>query len=386
MQLVIILSLALCAAALCENFLHQRNLQKIPLRIMINGTRGKSSVTRLIAGVLREAGYTTIAKTTGSEAVTILEDGSEVPVKRPFGPRITEQKALARLAARRKADALVVECMAVRPESQMVMQSQLVRATIGVITNARVDHIDEMGRGLAETAEALASTIPRSGTLITTESSYLGKARRVLVVNPSSVSEETLARFSYPIFAENVSLAFAVAEELGINRETALAGMVQAKPDIGVLRVFTVKRPTFTVTVINGFAANDAVSTRMIWDKVSARLPQGQPLVIFYNNRADREFRIREFVKLAARIPGVSLVVACGDNSPKVSRMFAKSGFQTMAAEPRTDIESMLTSIGKTLCDTKSDRAYTLFGVGNIQGTGRNLVEWCTEEECCRNR
>lgn len=386
MQFVLALSLALCVLGLLEDFLHQRNLQKIPVRIMVNGTRGKSSVTRLIAGALREAGYKTIAKTTGSEAAVILEDGSEMPVRRPFGPRITEQKALARLAARRGAQALVVECMAVRPESQKVMQDRLVRATIGVITNVRVDHIDEMGRGVTETAAALASAIPVHGTLVTSDSRFAKSARRVVVADSSLVAGETLARFPYPVFAENVSLALAVAGELGIDRETALAGMEKAKPDIGVLRVFTIKRPAFTATLVHGFAANDVVSTKMIWDKVSAELPSGVPLVLLYNNRADREFRIAQFVKFGGQIPGIRLVAASGDNAAKVTRSFAKGGMPTMTLEKGAAPESIFESISTKLGDLGMRGEFIIFGVGNIQGTGKSLVEWCMEEECFRNR
>ena len=252
-QLVIILSLALLILGLCENFFHQRNLRTIPIRILVNGTRGKSSVTRLIAGALREAGYRTIAKTTGSEAMIILEDGTEIPVKRPLGPRITEQKALAGLAVRHHADALVVECMAVRAESQLVLQRHLLRSTIGVITNVRVDHIDEMGKTLEETASALSFAIPKDGTLVTTDPRFAGKARRVALVDTSKISAETLERFPYPSFAENVALACQVAEELGIDREVALRGMVKAKPDIGVLTMSLVESPSFKAIFINGF-------------------------------------------------------------------------------------------------------------------------------------
>jgi hypothetical protein len=40
----------------------------IPVRIHVNGIRGKSSVTRLIAAALREAGIRTVAKTTARRA------------------------------------------------------------------------------------------------------------------------------------------------------------------------------------------------------------------------------------------------------------------------------------------------------------------------------
>ncbi|HEY1783916.1 MAG TPA: poly-gamma-glutamate synthase PgsB, partial [Pirellulales bacterium] len=47
-----------------ERHLHRRRLDRIRIRIHVNGTRGKSSVTRLIAAGLRGAGLVTCAKTT----------------------------------------------------------------------------------------------------------------------------------------------------------------------------------------------------------------------------------------------------------------------------------------------------------------------------------
>ena len=51
---------------LIENYYHQKSVNSIPLRIHVNGTRGKSSVTRLIAAGLREGKLKTFAKTTGT--------------------------------------------------------------------------------------------------------------------------------------------------------------------------------------------------------------------------------------------------------------------------------------------------------------------------------
>ena len=47
--LFVVLFLALVALYFVERLRHRRALAQIPLRIHVNGTRGKSSVTRLIA-------------------------------------------------------------------------------------------------------------------------------------------------------------------------------------------------------------------------------------------------------------------------------------------------------------------------------------------------
>ena len=374
MLLLIILCLSLLALGFCENLLHGRKLLRIPIRVLVNGTRGKSSVTRLVAGSLREAGYRTIAKTTGSEARIILEDGSEILVNRPFGARITEQKSLARLAVRHGADALVVECMAVRPESQMMMKRHLVRPTIGVITNVRVDHVEEIGRTLDDTAFALSFSIPEKGTLVTADPRFAGKARRVVVPDSSLVTDEILERFSYPEFPENISLAMQVAAEVGIDRETALRGMVRAEPDLGVLRIFKVGKPPREAIFINGFAANDPASTEMVWKKASSCMGGDLPLVLLYNNRRDREYRIREFLQLDPALLDPKLVAVSGDHGRNVARMFSKHGRATLVIGSGATSEELLATIG--------DRVgwpFLLFGVGNIQGAGKSLVSYCLE-------
>ncbi len=393
MYLVIILAAVLLSAGIAEGALHRRNLRAVPIRVLVNGTRGKSSVTRLIAGALREAGMVTIAKTTGSAARVILDDGTEAPVRRPFGARLTEQKTLARLAAARKARALVVECMAVRPESQLAMRDQLVRPTMTVITNARVDHIEEMGPSLADTVAALSLSVPPGGTLVTADRRFSGLAAKTVLVDPAPVGRETLARFGYPAFAENVALALAASAELGIDAATALRGMEKAAPDIGVLRVFRIRlepaspgQGPVTAYFVAGFAANDLESTEMVWREALPSLPEGLPLALLYNNRADREYRVPEFACLPGRIGGVSLVAAAGDHRSKVARKFAAKGAATMEIgrkdgplEALRGISAKMPDRGRGAEPEGLERAFVVFGVGNIHGFGLALTEYCME-------
>ena len=393
MQLVIVIGLVLLAAGVAESALHGRSLRAVPIRVLVNGTRGKSSVTRLIAGALREAGIATIAKTTGSAARVILEDGTEAPVSRPFGARLAEQKALARLAAARKARALVVECMAVRPESQLAMREHFVRPTMTVITNARVDHIEEMGPSLADTVAALSLTAPPGGgTLVTADRRFSGLAAKTVIVDPGRVGRTELARFGYPAFAENVALALAAAEELGVDAATALRGMEKAAPDIGVLRVFRLRldpaaagRNYRVAYFVAGFAANDLESTEMVWREALPLMPGGLPLALLYNNRADREYRVPEFARLPGRIGGVGLVAAAGDHRAKVARKFADaSGAATMElgqnagpAEALRGIAEKLPAPAPGSGPEGGEPAFAVFGVGNIHGFGLEMTEYC---------
>ena len=148
---------------------HQRRLDQLAVRVHVNGIRGKSSVTRLLAGVLREGGYSTLAKTTGSAARVIGTRGEEAPIKRRGAPTINEQVDIVREHVTPGVEALVIECMAVRPLYQEYSQEFIVRSDVTVITNVREDHQEEMGETLEEIADSMSVTIPRSGVLITAE-------------------------------------------------------------------------------------------------------------------------------------------------------------------------------------------------------------------------
>ena len=121
----------LCLYFLVENIIHNRCIKNISVRIHVNGTRGKSSVARLIAAGVRAR---TIAKTTGTLARYIDIDGSETPVFRIGFSNIAEQIRVVFKARRAKADAIIIECMALQPLLQSLCELKIVKATHGVLT------------------------------------------------------------------------------------------------------------------------------------------------------------------------------------------------------------------------------------------------------------
>ena len=135
-------------------------VKKIPLRICITGTRGKSTVTRLIAGILRENGRKVLAKTTGSSPKMIFPDGSEKEIQRQGQPSILEGKDILKAAAHLKVHALVVEIMGIRPETMRVEAGKIFKPHIQVITNVRLDHQEQMGKSKENIAASFAAAIP----------------------------------------------------------------------------------------------------------------------------------------------------------------------------------------------------------------------------------
>ena len=155
-----------------EKILHDRRLGRIPIRIHVNGTGGKSSVTRLIAVALREAGIKPLAKTTGDCPIVIYPNGREETIRRWGDPRIQEQIKVIKKAAKLNVEAVVVECMAVDCHLQFLCETKMIKSTIGVITNVRQDHMEVMGKDLDNIAASLSQSIPQNGVLVTSDSNY----------------------------------------------------------------------------------------------------------------------------------------------------------------------------------------------------------------------
>jgi len=284
---------------------HERRIGDLDLRLHVNGIRGKSTVTRLIAAVLREGGFVTVAKTTGTAARVIGPLGEETPIRRWGAPTINEQVVIIREHVSPDTEALVVECMAVRPRYQKDAQ-EIVRPDVTVITNVRLDHQDEMGETLEEIADSLALTIPKNGVLITAEGRPELRQRlaaraaalgtRTVYANPRWVTDEDLAGFDYLQFKENIAVGIALANIAGISRQDALRGMWNAVPDSGVVRLRTYDVRGKQVLWVPLFAANDRESVVSTLAGLRPAFPPNAAVIAILNNRQDRGRRAEHFV------------------------------------------------------------------------------------------
>jgi poly-gamma-glutamate synthase PgsB/CapB len=379
-----IISALLVGAGAAERLAHRRNLRRIRARIHVNGTRGKSSVTRLIAAGLREAGLRTCAKTTGTLARFILPDGRELPIYRPAGANVIEQKRIVAVAAAHDAEVLVVECMAVQPELQALSELELIRATHGVITNVRPDHLDVMGPTESDVAHALCSTTPVGGKLFTAESRHLAVFERaaqdrqseLVKVGPEDFAEigaDELGAFRYTEHRENVALALRVCADLGVERAVALAGMQKSRPDPGALMEFELDFFGRRIVFVNGFAANDPVSTRQLWDYALERHPEVDTRILLMNCREDRPERSLQLgTELPAWAPA-DMVLAMGTSTYLFTRAAVSHGLDPSKldiAELADEDEIFERVVGFTRSSS------LVFGMGNIGGQGLGLVRY----------
>jgi len=372
MTVLIIATVLMIAFWTHEYWRHQRNVKAIPLRIHVNGTRGKSSVTRLIAAGLRAGGKCTVAKITGTLPRVVLPDGREAAIVRLMGANIIEQKYIFRYAVREKPDAIVIECMAVNPVFQWITERKFVRSTISVITNCRADHLDLMGSTEQSVAMCLSNTIPTGGICYTAENSHFGLLKKVAQkrncqihkVRPVDVTTQELAQFRYIEHAENVQLALAVCAEAGVSREVALRGMQSANPDPGALRKYVIREGRKRITFYNVFAANDPESTAKVINMVTGHLTDVIKIIIL-NTRADRIFRSHQLVDAVNKLD-YSYLLLTGEICDKVEAYALQAGVPQKKlftlGEPQPE------EVYRKVVELTDSESHVL-GIGNIAGS-----------------
>jgi len=358
---------------------HQKFVYQIPNRIHINGTRGKSSVTRLIGAGLREAKINAITKVTGTFPRLILGNGQEAKIRRKEGANILEQLNIVEFCAKNNAEAMLIECMALQPQYQKITENQMIHATIGVITNIRLDHLDVMGPGIREVGEALSNTIPTNGILFTSENKHHkfleSKCNKKNTTfhqsNADSISNADMQGFKYIEHKENVALALDICNHLGVERELALKGMKRMHPDEGVLARNTIITNNKQIDFYNAFAANDPESSLMIWNNILATVTNDQ-MIVLLTVRKDRQSRAMQLITLIATKLEYDYVVLIGEANNLIEEKAYALGIDKskLINKPWDTPEKVFNGLIE-LTDKKS----TIVGIGNMGAMGAEVSQ-----------
>ena len=371
---------ALCIAGILEHQFHLKSLSLIPLRIHVNGTRGKSSVTRLIAAGLREGGLRTFAKTTGTAPRVIDSEGKDRIIHRLRLPSIGEQVKLLSYFSVQKPDAVVIECMAVQPQYQWIAEHKMMKSNIGVITNVRPDHLDEMGPTEEDVAHSLCNTVPVNSVLITGEDQKPNILKEVAKQNgtafiksdESSVQKNELDGFNYMEHPANIAVALDVCKQAGVNRSTALKGMHKVQPDVGALVAWNLDFNSKNVRFVNGMAANDPVSTLQIWNFISERfVTEKETTCILFNSRDDRPVRTMQMIELTFEKIKPDYFFVRGDKVKKIIDTFGKTSPKTSVEV--IGLEKPLENVISNLKNLPNNSL--IYAIGNQVGAGQEILE-----------
>jgi gamma-polyglutamate synthase len=369
-----------------ERRLHDARLKRIPLRIAVTGTRGKSTVTRLVAGILRESGLSVLAKTTGSKAVILYPDGTEEEIRRRGVPSILEQKRIVRLAARSGAGAVVVEMMSIREECLFVESRRLLKPGILVLTNVRLDHLEWMGSTRDEIARCLSAAFPKGGTVILPEeetadvfvsrAAVLGSALKLAAKLPEEGAD--LAKIGGGgTFEENVRLALAVARLVGVPLETACRGMAAAAADFGTFKAWRApgRGESEGLIFASAFAANDPESTLKAIAPARAYASRtGKRMVGLLNLRPDRGDRSIQWADAleSGRLDDFAAIAVIGSPArafgARIKRTKSGNGPTILVLREKGPLKILgrLASAGGS--------SSVVVGMGNIRGLGGEIV------------
>jgi poly-gamma-glutamate synthase PgsB/CapB len=351
---------------LLESWRLQRARAQLAIVVQVNGTRGKTETTRLLAAALRAGGLRTLAKTTGTEPRLILEDGSERRWRRWGAANVREQRNFMFLAARRKAQAVVVECMAVSPDAQRASTAFLTPDLL-IVTNSRPDHQEELGSP-EQALAVFAEGIPAGGTVLTADPGIHGELGRVAAARGAQAILAAPCPEPGPWHPDNAGAALAAAAQFGVSPASALAGMRGHTPDPGA---FALRRiPATAVTVVDALAANDTVSTDLLFRRGEAMVPAGAPKVLLIGNRDDRPDRALAYARWAAAAPERwTSVLWAGAPGPAAQRTLA-AAFPGQGADGRPRLRRL-----RDVRELALEPAGTvIYATGNWRGLGPALA------------
>ena len=349
---------------------------KINTRILVTGSRGKSSVTRLIAAGLNAGGITSLAKVTGSEAQIIFPDATTKSLNRQGMASIIEQKKLLVLAARNKVDTLVLESMSLRPQLMKTESQNIVDPHMMVLCKISPDHLDITADSTQGLVRAFAGAIPEGCRVVTMDqpeldilAKYAPRGTEIDIAETQTAID--MDQFTYLEHVENVQLALQVCRQLGVDENTALQAMYRVEPDPGALRVTSLVINEQPVTFVQAFAANDPQSVMTIRDKLG-HLFTKPPLVIL-NTRSDRPYRSRQMLDLLCDNlhPRECILTGNGHISYLAGKL-DKAGIHTVYLKKKSRLAAHLV---KTI-----QAPTTLLGIGNYWGMQNNWTDKSSPE------
>ena len=389
MLYLVLLALAV-GCLILEQMLHRRRLQRIPLRIHVNGTRGKTTVVRLTAELLRCAGIRTLAKTTGDHPELILPAGRHRRLQRKGPARIHEQLTFIAEAGRQKAQAVVVECMALDEQLQDVSEHLMMRSTIGVITNVRPDHFEVMGSSLDQVAQSLSRTIPACAVLVTESGPYESMLRErceaagTQICVPARNSAGSGAQGARCLMEENLDFVRLIGQQAGLPAATIdrlLAEMAAREQPRALLRMGAGSE---RMVLLDAFSANDTVSAAQLQEEFLSADAEWcpRPIVALLNARADRPLRTVAFVEYMAARTCFDAIGLTGDGRWLARRRLRRLSppMPLFALTPCAPAR-MLALISKHV----GASSFTLVGLGNHRGAGEVLRNYFLRKgaPCC---
>ncbi|MDO9257478.1 MAG: poly-gamma-glutamate synthase PgsB [Bacteroidales bacterium] len=363
-----------------ESLIIRNCTRHISVKIHVNGTRGKSTITKYVFAGLQENGLKVMGKVTGEIPTLLLPDGTSKTIKRRGSARVQEQFNTIRRAYRRKADALVLECMSIDPVLQK-LEGFIFRPHIYIISNIRDDHREKMGATLDDQINAICSAIPPNCKVIACGSSYMdiikkvASERKSLFVEATILEDEEKKRIPEYIHEINVRFALTACIESGIPRETAFNGILK-QVDKEVLPISSIIQNNHQQYFLNAFSVNDIPSVKDYLKYWTNELKITDKMSVVFNTRSDRPLRTDLFIEwIKSNQENIDTVFLAGDHTMRAYRLLSRSDKRIKIKKIHTRSHMRIKDI---ILENAADSGL-IVGIGNIKGLGYRIINEFSE-------
>lgn len=363
-----------------ESLVINNCVNNIAVKIHVNGTRGKSTITKYIFAGLIEDHLRVLGKVTGEIPTLLLPDGSQKAIKRRGSARVQEQFNILRKAKKEKIDALVLECMSIDPILQK-LESFFFKPDIYIISNIRDDHREKMGNSLDDQIKSICDAIPANSKIIAGESAYMDIIKGVAIVRNSQfiqaidLSDEEKKNISQSAFEINVQIALTACIESGIPRQIAFKGILK--------QIEKIKSPLCAITngqqkryFLNAFSVNDIPSFKDYLKLWTSELNIADKVSVVFNTRSDRPLRTGLFVEwIKSNHENIEVVILTGDHKMRANRLLSRSETKFKIKNIPNRHQSSI----KDLILESTINSSLIVGVGNIKGLGYQIINEFSE-------
>jgi hypothetical protein len=273
-----------------------RNLKEIPVRVVVTGSRGKSSLTRLLHAGFSACGLSTYARVTGVIPRELSPHG-ERTIRRASPANVREMRWwLSQIPA--DADAVVLENSAVSLDLQSVA-SELLSPVLVVWTTLRADHAEAWGPGREGAARTLTMGIPRGVPVAGGRELMRSPLPDFFTSNENTLHVPDSTDAGH--VEANLALAALACSLCGVDVSRAVRAMTALPPDLADFRILRDGADELNeLTELNemdelavAFSANDVESTERLFAETGW---DSEETTLLFHHRPDRDARLESFL------------------------------------------------------------------------------------------
>ena len=344
-----------------------KSIQKIPLRILVNGTRGKTTTVNIIYNILRRSNYKVFAKTTGEQPIEYYPDGQHKILKRFAPASIIENVRLLSKWAKLKPDVIVMECMALHAENQFILSKRMFKPTHVLITNILNDHLEVMGENIDAISHTISESFYKNAKILLPEN-----------IKPPFDSEFDLeyhedvpVEFSFDnipnaIISKSWGLIAKTSETLDVNIKIARDEFHKIwKQKNENIRI---GNKELKIEFWNLFSVNDYDTSKYFIEFILDNHAGKNNVEIIFNTRSDRPLRTKSFVPLLIEHFKNHKIYSVGTGKSLAFRLLKKSDCNNIHTIKAGELISKY--------NHRFDKYTTMIGLGNYKGVEKLVNEF----------